>query len=216
MKILRAVPVYILLLAAGGLVAWSGNVAVALGYAAACRLSYVLYVGAALRLQTRRGIGGPDAESRFERFRRAAAVVMNNDAIALVSLCVATRGTMPLEVPLWSVVAVGAALVAFGFGVKIWAILALGTENYFWRDFFLPPRKRESCIAGPYRFFRNPMYSVGYAQAYGVALALASWPGLAGALFAHVAIWAFFLIVERPHVLRTYRRPALEADALGA
>ena len=57
---------------------------------------------------------------------------------------------------------------------------------------------------GPYRWFRNPMYTVGYAHAYGFALAFLSWPGLLAALCDQVAILVFHLAVERPHVKAVY------------
>ena len=59
--------------------------------------------------------------------------------------------------------------------------------------------------AGPYRYFRNPMYTVGNLQLWGLALGVASFPGLGAALFDHVAILVFNQVVEQPHVNRRYR-----------
>src|SRR2546427_7137887 len=36
---------------------------------------------------------------------------------------------------------------------------------------------RSPSTAGPYRYMRNPMYTVGYLQTYGFALVTRSWPG---------------------------------------
>ena len=52
----------------------------ALGYAVASRLAYVLYVGIALRRQERSRDGG---EESYQRFRRVASRLMTNDAVAL-------------------------------------------------------------------------------------------------------------------------------------
>ncbi|MGH2668454.1 MAG: methyltransferase, partial [bacterium] len=51
----------------------------------------------------------------------------------------------------------------------------------------------------PYRFLKNPMYTVGYLQTYGLALLTGSMPGLVAALFAQAAILLFYLLVEKPH-----------------
>src|SRR5205823_10694441 len=59
-------------------------------------------------------------------------------------------------------------------------------------------------IAGPYRWLRNPMYTVGYLQTYGLALLVASLPGLVAAVFSQGAIVAFYRLVERPHYQRLY------------
>src|SRR2546430_13864094 len=48
------------------------------------------------------------------------------------------------------------------------------------------------------------MYTVGYLQTYGVALLVASAPGLAAAAFSQAAIIAFYRLVERPHHQRLY------------
>src|SRR5437588_10117553 len=48
------------------------------------------------------------------------------------------------------------------------------------------------------------MYTVGYLQTYGVALLVASLPGLVAAVFSQGAIVAFYRLVERPHYQRLY------------
>jgi protein-S-isoprenylcysteine O-methyltransferase Ste14 len=188
------------LLAGLAVVAWA-PLELAFAYATAWRLTSVLYLSVALTRERRRDREG--AGARFARFGRIAAFNINNDAVALVVLCLATRGTLPVDAPL--ALAVGAALVALGLAVKAWAARSLGYRNYYCRDFFLPPDRTEPCRTGPYRFLRNPMYTVGYAHAYGFALLTASWPGLLGALFAQASMLLFWALVERPHVNRTYR-----------
>jgi protein-S-isoprenylcysteine O-methyltransferase Ste14 len=59
-------------------------------------------------------------------------------------------------------------------------------------------------VGGPYRYFRNPMYTIGNLHLAGLALAAASLPAFAAALFSHAAILAFNYVVERPHVRRLY------------
>ena len=192
------------LLAGVALVAFA-PLEIALGYQIAWRLTSVLYLSVALSRERRRE-DREGAGARFARFSRIAAFNINNDAIALVVLCLATRGTLPLATDPWVAVAVGAALVALGLGIKFWAARSLGYRNYYCRDFFLPPERPEACRTGPYRFLRNPMYTVGYAHAYGLALVLGSWPGLVAALFDQASMLVFWALVERPHVNRLYRR----------
>src|ERR1051325_5449318 len=74
-----------------------------------------------------------------------------------------------------------------------------------WRSSCGRPRRwAPPAIAGPYRWLRNPMYTVGYVQTYGLALLVASLPGLVAAVFSQGAIVAFYRLVERPHYQRLY------------
>jgi protein-S-isoprenylcysteine O-methyltransferase Ste14 len=173
----------------------------ALGYSLISRLAYVGYIGLALRrADTEPATRGAAA---YARFRRRAAFLMYHDGVAFVAVSLLTRGTLDLPLPLaWRLV--GAALVALGVGVKLWAAATLGADGYYWRNFFEPESRPAPRIAGPYRWLRNPMYTVGYLQTYGVALLVASAPGLAAAVFSQAAIIAFYRLVERPHYQRLY------------
>jgi phosphatidylethanolamine N-methyltransferase len=179
----------------------------ALAYHLTSRLAYVLWVGWALRRERRVNhyarIYG--AEAGFRRFRRVATTLMNNDAVSFVALCLLTRGTLPIATPWWLLAALGAVLGGVGIGVKLWARAASGSDAYYWRDFFSPPAAPLEPAAGPYRYLRNPMYTVGNLQLWGLALGVASFPGLGAALFDHAAILVFNHVVEQPHVDRRYR-----------
>lgn len=175
---------------------------VALGYAIASRLGYVCYVGYALRREEqRRYFTRRDGrEAGFRRFRRVAARVMTNDGVAFVAVCVVGWGTLPtLGIPRLVLAAAGVALVAVGVGTKLWARATLGAEAYYWVNFFTEAPEVTPARTGPYRFLRNPMYTVGYAHTYGLALVTASLPGLIASLFDQVAILAFHRLVEKPH-----------------
>jgi protein-S-isoprenylcysteine O-methyltransferase Ste14 len=179
----------------------------ALAYHLTSRLAYVLWVGWALRRERHTGHYARTygAEVGFRRFRRVAAALMNNDGVGFVVLCLLTRGTLPVAAPWWLLVALGAALAGVGIGVKLWARAAAGSDRYYWRDFFSAPTAPLEPAAGPYRFLKNPMYTVGNLHLWGLALGVASLPGLGAALFDHVAILVFNHVVERPHVNRRYR-----------
>lgn len=177
-------------------------------YAILSRLAYVLYVGIALRREDRESsytrTFGPD--EGFRRFRRIASFVMHNDAVAFVLLCLLTRNTLVLPVPPMLSVITGTVLAVLGLGTKLWAARTLGSDAYYWRNFFDPSVASEGPVAsGPYRFVSNPMYTIGYLQTYGLALVLRSLPGLIASAFAQVAILTFHALVEKPHFERLHR-----------
>lgn len=179
---------------------------IALAYHLASRLAYILYIGIALAGHERRAAssghyGGEDA---FRRFRRGAAFFMYNDALSFVVLCGVTRGTLTLGLPRAVAITVGVILVITGVGTKLWARATVGAGAYYWRDFFFPV-DRAAVSSGPYALLRNPMYTVGYLQTYGVALVTASLPGLIAAAIDQTGILLFYRWVERPHVERMHR-----------
>jgi len=192
------------LVGAGLVVAVLGSPAVAWAWFVACRLAYVLFVGCSLRAESTRGAlsrrGGPEAAWR--RFRDRASRVMVGDAVALGALCIVTRGSLAAPGPEWLAPLAGLVLIGIGVGVKLWATASLDEGTFYWRDFFLPAEQRNFVAAGPYRWMSNPMYTVGYAHAYGFALLLGSLSGLAAAALAQAAILLLAFLVERPHVRR--------------
>ena len=170
----------------------------AFAYAILSRLAYVLFVGVALKREHRE-------PGEFRRFRRVAAVVMNNDAIAFILLCLLTPNTLSLPISTTVSVITGAALVIVGLGTKLWAARTLGSDAYYWHNFFDPANARGPVATGPYRYVANPMYSIGYLQTYGLALITRSLPGMIAAGFAHAAIITFYRIVEKPHFEQLHR-----------
>jgi len=180
-------------------------IAIAFAYHLASRLAYVLYVGVALRRQERAGYFTRryGAAEGFRRFRRAAAILMGSDALSFVALCVVSRNTLAIASPRGLVLAVGVVLVVVGVLTKAWAAATLGGRAYYWSNFFGPANRTTPSVAGPYRFFKNPMYTVGYLQVYGLALLAGSLPGLAAALFDQAAILTFYRAVEKPHFDRS-------------
>lgn len=195
-----------LVLANLAVLAWASGT-LALAWFTLCRLAYVGFVGLALRAESRRATFSRrhGAEEAWRRFRGVAERLMFADAVALAVLCLVTRGTLAIPGPTWVVLAVGLVLVALGLGVKFWAAASLDEGTFYWRDFFVPREHRAVSVSGPYRWLSDPMYSVGYAHAYGLALLLGSGPGLAGAAFSQVAILLLARLVERPHLLRRHR-----------
>ena len=197
----------LLLIPCGVLIAWHAPAAAA-AYHAASRLAYLGGVGAILVRQGSRRRAAPAearrAEADFRRFRATASALMSNDALSFVALVVVTAESFAPPVPLAAVWTLAVVFIVVGVGVKVWATRTLGNGSYYWRDFFIPSRSGPPAASGPYRLLSNPMYSVGYAHAYGAALGLLSWPGLVAALLDQAGILVFNALIERPHVRAMY------------
>jgi protein-S-isoprenylcysteine O-methyltransferase Ste14 len=189
---------------------WAG---LAFGYHIASRLAYVVGVGVALTRQDREQIftRRDGVEAGFRRFRRMASTLMNNDGVSFVLLCVVTRHTMPQRPGL--LVPAGVLLVLLGVSTKLWAAARLGAAAYYWHNFFSPSEVIAPDPPGPYRFLKNPMYTVGNLHMYGVALVLGSLPGLIAAAFDQAAILVFYRWVEKPHFDALGKRASPRSDA---
>src|SRR5262245_12069325 len=175
-------------------------------YAILSRMAYVLFVGGSLRREEREQyyVTRYGLVDGFRMFRRRAAWAMNHDGFALILLCVVTRNTWTLPFSPLATIAVGAVLVIIGAGTKVWAARTLGSDAYYWHNFFDPDEAIGPVSSGPYRFISSPMYTIGYLHTYGLALMLRSFPGIIAAGFSQAAILAFFFIVERPHFQRLH------------
>lgn len=174
------------------------------------RLAYVGYVWISLVRQqsdswwTRRwGLAGG-----FRRFRRGASIVMAVDAITFIAVSVVGWGTLPTLVPRAAAIAAGAVLVFVGLGTKLWAAATLGGQAYYWYNFFASGATTTRAKTGPYRYLKNPMYTVGYLQTYGLALVTGSLAGLIAAVCDQVGILVFLWRVESTHFERVSRIPA--------
>lgn len=186
-----------------------------LGYHLASRLAYVFGIGVALTQQQRHQFftRRDGVEAGFHRFRHIAAILISNDLASFVLLSVVTRETIRSVVPVMVLLVGGALLIAVGVSIRLWATMRLGSAAYYWHDFFAVDNRVVPERRGPYRFLKNPMYTVGYLHTYGIALLCGSWPGLVAAAFDQAAILAFCRIVEKPHFdLATGGRLKQESD----
>ncbi len=184
---------------------WFDHPWAATGFLIASTFAYVGFVGVALWAEdssnwfSRRW--GP--EEGFRRFRQPTAIIMNNYGVSLLVLAIVTRNSLALPLDDWVFWSVGTALFVIGYGIKHWARQTIG-EGYYWVDFFAPPEELEHSAEGPYRWFSNPMYTIGYAHAYGVAIALQSVHALLAAGFMQLSILAFWWFIERAHYREVY------------
>ncbi len=179
---------------------------VAIAYHMVSRLAFISYVAFGLKAEAESQFftRARGAEAGFQRFRRVASLVMNNDGVSFVLLCIVTRYTMPFKHPDVVALAAGIPLILLGVFFKLWAAATVGRKAYYWHDFFAPPAGGRPRVAGPYRFVKNPMYTFGYLQTYGLAVLTGSLPGLAASVFDQALILTFYWWVERPHYERMY------------
>jgi protein-S-isoprenylcysteine O-methyltransferase Ste14 len=182
--------------------------AVALVYHLASRLLYVIYIGIALKRQEQTGYFTRryGVERGFRRFRGAASAIMFNDGLSFIALCLVSAHTLQVDLPRGVAIPVGTLFVLVGVATKLWAGATLGSRAYYWHNFFTPGGRVVPSSLGPYRYLKNPMYTVGYLPTYGLALLTASLHGLVAAFFDQVAILAFYRWVEKPHFERNSGR----------
>jgi protein-S-isoprenylcysteine O-methyltransferase Ste14 len=152
-------------------------------------------------------------EGGFRLHESWMAFVFCHNALSIGFMCYATQGlpvlggslpAMPLSVR-W-VVAV--ALTALGLGAKIWATLVVRLDAYYYRDLFLERATGSLERRGPYRYFDDPMYTVGHLQAYGLALLAASTWGVLAVAVNQALVLTFNQLVEQPHMRRIRRASA--------
>jgi phosphatidylethanolamine N-methyltransferase len=189
---------------------------IAASFHLASRLAYVVGVGVLLTLQDRRQAltrdDGPVLA--FRKFSRLAQTLMIVDCVSFILLCAYTSRSLHVHVPTALLIVAGVALVAVGAWIKTWAAIRIGFRACYWHNFFFPCDPRAQLDPpGPYRFLKNPMYTVGYAYTYGLALLFGSLPALLFAAFDQFAILAFYQIVEKPHYEQLLEATAYEGVA---
>ena len=129
------------------------------------------------------------------------ALAFCHNALSTGFICAATSGALP---PTLATRLAAAGLIVIGLGVKLWATLIVGLDAYYYRDLFLERAGGSFVRRGPYRWLRNPMYTVGHLQAYGLALWYGSvWGLVAVAINQALVLW-FNAMVEQPHLRRMH------------
>ena len=75
---------------------------------------------------------------------------------------------------------------------------------------FLGKKISDFVVAGPYKYFSNPMYGLGQLQAYATALWFGSKYGLIAAFLNQFSIFLFFYLVEKKFIQRVYQKKGLQ------
>jgi protein-S-isoprenylcysteine O-methyltransferase Ste14 len=143
-------------------------------------------------------------ERAFRAYETLAGLMFLNQGLGVGCMAALHVSGVEQAVPAPAVLAAGVALFVVGLVVKLWATITVGVDVYYFRDMFLGRPVAAACEVGPYRYLRNPMYSLGQLQGYGYALLYGSLPGVVAAAAGHLLIYTFYVVAERPFVRSTY------------
>ncbi|KFY37456.1 hypothetical protein V494_04744 [Pseudogymnoascus sp. VKM F-4513 (FW-928)] len=142
-------------------------------------------------------------------FRRVVDLILMCDFSTYCLFAIAC-GSQPVnESYLMFVARWTTGLVLFGFNVwvKLDAHRVVKDYAWYWGDFFYLI-DQELTFDGVFEMAPHPMYSVGYAGYYGISMMASSYSVLFISIIAHAAQFAFLVLVENPHIEKTYNPPA--------
>lgn len=142
-------------------------------------------------------------------FRRLVDLILMCDFVSYCLFAIVCAHVPEGETPLlfvcrWSV---GIALFLFNLWVKLDAHRVVKDYAWYWGDFFYLV-DQELTFDGVFECAPHPMYSIGYAGYYGISAMAASYEVLFISIAAHLAQLAFLVVVENPHIEKTYNPPA--------
>lgn len=142
-------------------------------------------------------------------FRRLVDLILMCDFVSYCLFAIVCAHVPDGETPLlflcrWSV---GIGLFLFNLWVKLDAHRVVKDYAWYWGDFFYLI-DQELTFDGVFECAPHPMYSIGYAGYYGISAMAASYEVLFISIAAHLAQLAFLVVVENPHIEKTYNPPA--------
>ncbi|GAP82491.1 putative phosphatidylethanolamine N-methyltransferase [Rosellinia necatrix] len=142
-------------------------------------------------------------------FRRFVDLILLCDFVSYGLFAIACTHTpvgepVPMTIGRWLL---GMAIVGFNFWVKLDALRVVKDYAWYWGDFFFLV-DQELTFDGVFEMAPHPMYSIGYAGYYGISMMAGSYAVLFISILAHACQFAFLVLVENPHIEKTYNPPA--------
>lgn len=141
-------------------------------------------------------------------FRRVVDLILMCDFVSYCLFAIICGHTPDGENPLVGMTrwVTGIALIGFNLWVKLDAHRVVKDFAWYWGDFFYLI-DQDLTFDGVFEMAPHPMYSIGYAGYYGISMMAASYEVLFISIAAHAAQFAFLVIVENPHIEKTYNPP---------
>ncbi|KAI8969025.1 phospholipid methyltransferase-domain-containing protein [Mycotypha africana] len=142
-------------------------------------------------------------------FRQLVDIILMNDFTAYVCFALSWFNTTPQSsIFLGNTLRWigGLFLIVFNIWVKIDAQRVVKDFAWYWGDFFFLI-EQSLTFDGVFEMAPHPMYSIGYFGYYGISLICASYTVLLASIAAHALQFAFLVLVETPHIEKTYNPP---------
>lgn len=142
-------------------------------------------------------------------FRRVVDLILMCDFSSYVLFAIACGSQPENENFLMFLARWIGGIILFGFNlwVKLDAHRVVKDYAWYWGDFFYLI-DQELTFDGVFEMAPHPMYSVGYAGYYGISMMACSYTVLFISIIAHAAQFAFLILIENPHIEKTYNPPA--------
>eukprot|EP01132_Coremiostelium_polycephalum_P009119 gene9119-11175_t len=146
----------------------------------------------------------PAAFNAWLAFRHIVDIVLANDLITYIVFCFAYF-ELPKDVSftIVPIYILGILLCIFTFWAKTDAYRVVKDFAWYWGDFFFLVDQKLT-FDRVFSISPHPMYTIGYTFYYGASLISQSYTVLYVSLFAHFCQLLFLVLVEDPHIQKTY------------